>query len=117
MAKVDTEKVDVATESPEALDFEAATSASLAASTAAADDQFAPSPAGPADGSEPPLPSWMSSTKAEEVHLEEREVHRPPSVPEEWQSSSDDGSVQTYAYRKPTDGQGQSYKGAGGPKR
>ncbi len=116
VAKVDTEKVDVATESPEALDFEAATSASLAASTAAADAQGAPSATGPPDG-EPPLPSWMSSTKADEVQLDEKEVSRPPSAPEEWQSSGDDGSVQTYAYRKPTEGQTQSYKGAGGPKR
>jgi PKD repeat protein len=65
---------------------------------------------------EPPLPSWMSSTKAEEVHLEEKVVEPPPATPPEWRAPAEPSPDQPYKFRRPPDGQQPAFKGAGRPR-
>jgi len=112
VAKVDTERVDVTTEEPPVPDY--------VTSAAAASAAAYPTPSTPEPEPEPvvdaPLPSWMSSTKVEEVHLEERSVDPPPAIPPEWQATPDDPADQPYQFKKPPEGQKQTFKGAGGPK-
>ncbi len=65
---------------------------------------------------EPPLPSWMVSTKAEEVRLEERRVEAPPPPPPEWGAVPKPKVDSQYRYKRPPPGHETAYKGTGRPR-
>ncbi|NIP33356.1 MAG: hypothetical protein GWN18_00380, partial [Thermoplasmata archaeon] len=65
---------------------------------------------------EPPLPSWMSPGKAEEVHLEERTVAPPPATPPDWGTGPPPTTERRYGYRGPQQGDEPRFKGAGRPR-
>jgi PKD repeat protein len=65
---------------------------------------------------EPPLPSWMASTKVEEVHLEEKVVEPPPATPPEWQTSKEPAPAQPYKFSQPPSGKKVAFKGTGRPR-
>jgi len=115
VAKVDSERIDLGVPSevpsvavePPAPDYGAA---------AAVPEYAIPATPEPEPEAEPPLPSWMTPTKTEEVQLEEKVVEAPPATPSEWQAPSEPSADQPYKFRKPPPGQKPVFKGAGKPK-
>ncbi|UCC93524.1 MAG: PKD domain-containing protein, partial [Thermoplasmata archaeon] len=113
VAKVDSEHVEVEhpAETPEPASVAAVPDYKAAAAAAG---YTVEEEEGPED--EPPLPSWMSSTKAEEVHLEEKVVDAPPATPPEWAAPSQPAEEQAYKFRRPPEGDQPLYKGVGRPR-
>jgi hypothetical protein len=112
VAKVDIDKVEVTPSTEEVPSTGVPEAPGYAAAAAAAG--YAVTEEEPE--AEPPLPSWMSQTKADEVHLEEKVVEPPPATPPEWKAPSEPAPDQPYKFRRPTDGQQVTYKGVGRPK-
>lgn len=113
VAKVESERVDVATpvEEPAPAGVPPPPPDYVAAAAAAGFEVEEDEPEG-----EPPLPSWMASTKAQEVHLEERIVDAPPPTPPDWEADRAPAEGSPYRFKRPPPDQEQAYKGTGRPR-